>query len=476
MGRIQIWAIVLILLMSTFLLSQVNTEEFASRREALMQKLDDGVIILRGATLQPRNNDVEYKFRQKSDFYYLSAFDEPDATMIIMPGDAKNFILFVKPNDPRMAIWVGESYGVHGAMNIFKADTAYSKDLFEEKLKTLLRGKEKVYFPFDDLELIETVLGVLKSSWGMYPKKTEDVRKHIGELRLIKSTWEVEQLQKSIDITVEAQKEAMQATKAGLFEYEIDALINYVYLKNGSPRVGFPSIVGSGVNSTILHYQDNDYKMKNGDVVVMDIGAEFGMYSADVTRTIPVNGKFSKEQADIYQIVLDAQNAGIEKTKPGIGIGEVHETSARVIQDGLLELGLITDKNSRWQTRVWFMHGVSHWLGLDTHDAGGYSERSKKGRILEEGMVFTVEPGIYVAPKALENIKTMFRGRVSAEEIDAFIESVKPAFEKYKNIGVRIEDDILVTKDGYRNLSKEAPREIDAIEKLMAKKSSFVKN
>lgn len=469
------WITFFLFLLAPFIFSQVNNQEFASRREALMHKLNDGVVVLRGAQLQSRNKDVDYKFRQNSDFYYLSGFDEPGATMLLVPeGDGK-FILFVKPNDPHIAVWVGESYGVNGAMDLFKADTAYSNQAFEETVKKYLKNQQKIYLPFDDSELLETVSAIIKSPRANYPKKMEDISKHIAGLRLIKSSYEIEMMQKSIDITVEAHKEAMRAMKPGLFEYEIEALIKYVYLINGSPRVGFSSIVGSGPNSTILHYKDNNQKMKNGEIVVIDIGAEYGMYSADITRTIPANGKFSEEQKEIYQIVLGAQNAGIELAKPGVGISEIYSKSVDIVREGLLSLGLITDKEKHWQTRVWFMHGVGHWLGLDTHDAGSYRGEDDRGRLLEKGMVFTVEPGIYIAPKALQNLKMILGDKVSLEEINTFIEAVTPAYEKYKNIGVRVEDDILVTKTGFRNLSKGAPREIAEIEILMAKESLLIK-
>jgi Xaa-Pro aminopeptidase len=296
----------------------------------------------------------------------------------------------------------------------------------------------------------------------------EDIDQYINDLRTIKSQYEIDMMQKAINITVEAHKEAMKATEPDMFEYEIAGLIKYIYLKNGSVRSGFPSIIGSGPNSTILHYEKNERKMQDNDMVVMDIGAEYGMYSADVTRTIPVNGEFSDAQKDIYRIVLASQKAGVEITKPGITLNDISKKSTDIIKDGLLKLGLITDKESRWQTAVWFMHGVSHGLGLDTHDPGGYRNQN-----LQPGMVFTVEPGIYIAPNALENAYMMQRMGISKEEIDAFVEKVKPAYEKYKNIGVRIEDDVLVTESGYKNLSKRAPREIDEIEEMMSDDSNF---
>lgn len=468
--RVKVFLMISIVFVSQ-IFAEINSNEFAMRRDKLMQKINDGAIILRGAVEYVRNGDVNFKFRQNSNFYYLSGFDEPDATMLLLPGETQKFILFVKPFNAHMAVWVGESYGIDGAMKVFKADTAFANDTFEDVIKPYLRNKKTLYLPFSDKDLVTQMTNIINSHYGRYPKKLEDADQYIDEMRQIKSPAEIESLQKSIDITVDAQKEAMKAIKPGIYEYEISALINYIYLKNGCERSGFPSIVGSGPNSTILHYEKNERKMTKKDMVVMDIGAEYGMYSADVTRTVPVDGKFSDEQRDIYQIVLESQKAGVEMTKPDITLSDISGKCTEIIKEGLFNLGLITDKESRWQTSIWFMHGVSHGLGLETHDPGGY--RNQK---LEAGMVFTIEPGIYIAENALENAYMMTRMGVSKEMIDAFVEQVKPAFEKYKNIGVRIEDDVLVTETGYRNLSEKAPREISEIEKLMSKDSKFTEN
>ncbi|MCB0282949.1 MAG: aminopeptidase P N-terminal domain-containing protein [Calditrichaeota bacterium] len=465
--RVKVFFMISIFFVS-HIFAEINTNEFAQRRDKLMQKVSQGVILMRGAVEYARNGDVNFKFRQNSNFYYLSGFDEPDATMLLLPGEAQKFIMFVKPFNAHMAVWVGESYGVEGAMKIFKADTAFANDTFDDVIKSYLRNKETVYLPFSDQEFASHITSLLNTHYGRYPKKIEDIDQYINDLRQIKSTKEIELMQKAIDITVDAHKEAMKAIKPDMHEYEIAALIKYIYLKNGSERSGFPSIVGSGPNSTILHYEKNERKMTQNDMVVIDIGAEYGMYSADVTRTVPVDGNFSEEQKDIYKIVLESQKAGVEMTKPGITLSDISNKSTEIIKNGLFDLGLITDKESRWQTSVWFMHGVSHGLGLETHDPGGY--RNQK---LEAGMVFTVEPGIYIGENALENVYMMSRMGVSKDAIDAFVEAVKPAFEKYKNIGVRIEDDVLVTETGYRNLSEKAPREISDIEKLMSKGSKF---
>jgi Xaa-Pro aminopeptidase len=264
----------------------------------------------------------------------------------------------------------------------------------------------------------------------------------------------------------------MKAAEPGMYEYEIEAIIEYIFRKNGSQRPGFPSIVGSGPNSTILHYDANKHQTQDGDLIVMDVGAEYDHYTADVTRTIPVNGKFNKEQKEIYEIVLEAQQQAIDKIAPGVGIYEVHYRAVEVIKDGLYRLGLITDKESRWQYRIWLMYNTNHWLGLDVHDVGSRGRDDGKGRRLEPGMVFTVEPGIYIGEHSLDSLlKTTRRSKARKEDVAAFLEKVKPVVEKYMNIGVRIEDDVLVTEDGHENLSSKAPTTVKEIEKWMKKKS-----
>jgi len=466
--------IAVVLIFCTSYAQQFPVEEFAQRRQKLYSQID-GIAVIKGGVEVVRNNDINYPFRQNSDFYYLTGFDEPGAIAVFTPGeDALNFILFIKPFNPLHVVWEGKHHTPQSAQEKYGADTVYTVDRFADELASLLRGSEKVYLPFSDDELLEEINNT-GGAWFRGPDVMQNITPIIGEMRLYKSAYEIQMLQKSIDITVEAQIQAMMAAAPGATENEIAALIEYTYTKNGSPRVGFPSIVASGANATVLHYSDNNDTMQDGDLLLMDIGAEYGMYSADVTRTIPVNGNFSKEQTQIYNLVLKAQNEAIEAIKPGIGFREIHRIAQRVLSEGLFELGLITDPNSTWQTRAWFMHGTSHWLGLDTHDASGYrSGDMATGRVLEAGMVLTVEPGLYFAPDALDNLPDMF-GRFfnDGNELTAFIEKVRPVFEKYKNIGVRIEDDILVTEDGYVNLSKAAPRSIPDIEQTVKKESYF---
>ncbi len=470
----------LIFLLSALTLAaqpKLPASEFAAHRAKVLDQMEENSLaVMTGAVAITRNNDIEYRFRQKSDFFYLSGYDRPESHLILINGEQPRFILFVEEAGPHSGIWNTAPYSRKDLKEYFAPDTVFAPDRFEEVLKKELSGKRAVYYDFADDDLGEKISEIVSAKWGYYPKTLRDFTPLLAEARLFKSPAEIGMLQKAIDITNAAHREAMRATRPGLYEYQVNALITFVYRQNNSPRDGFPSIVGSGPNSTILHYEKYDRQLRDGDMMVMDIGAEYGMYSADVTRTIPVNGVFTKEQKEIYEIVLAAQQAGIEKTAPGVGFSEVGRASTRVISAGLKRLGLITDENSRWQTRVWLMHGVSHWLGLDTHDAGDYTGPERhKGRVLEPGMVFTVEPGIYVPADALEKMDKIFGRYLPAEELAKFKEAVRPAVEKYKNIGVRIEDDILVTEEGYRNLSQDSPRTVREIERLMKKTSPYLK-
>jgi Xaa-Pro aminopeptidase len=274
-------------------------------------------------------------------------------------------------------------------------------------------------------------------------------------MRLRKSPLEVALLQHAIDITTEAHERAWIGAGDSKWEYEVDAWVAYTFKLRNADHWGYPSIVGCGPNATRLHYMESQGQVNPGDLLLMDIGAEYEHYSADVTRTIPVSGKFSPAQAEIYQIVYDAQEAAAKAARPGVFISDVHRSATEVIKDGLLKLGLITDRNSRQYT-VWFMHDTSHWLGMNVHDVGFYGTR------LEPGMVFTNEPGIYVRPDALDTLP-------KTPENAKFIAAVRPAFEKYKGMGVRIEDDMLVTQGGVKWLTEALPRKMSDIEDLIAR-------
>jgi Xaa-Pro aminopeptidase len=276
-----------------------------------------------------------------------------------------------------------------------------------------------------------------------------------AELRLRKSPYELALLQHAIDITTEAHERAWVAAGSAEWEYEVDAQVAYTFKLRNADHWGYPSIVGCGPNATTLHYEESQSQVRTGELLLMDVGAEYDHYSADVTRTFPVNGKFSPAQAEIYQIVYDAQEAAAKAARPGATISDVHRASLEVIKDGLLKLGLITDRKSE-QYRTWFMHGTSHWLGMNVHDVGNYGSK------LEPGMVFTNEPGIYIRPDALDTLPR-------TSENEKFIAAVRPAFEKYKNIGVRIEDDLLVTAGEVKWMTEALPRKISEIEDFIAR-------
>ncbi|MCH7495179.1 MAG: aminopeptidase P N-terminal domain-containing protein [Candidatus Marinimicrobia bacterium] len=424
---------------------------FAEKRQEFMTKIgDEAVAVIVAHDEYTRNDDVVHDYRQDSDMFYLTGFEEPRSIAVIRPGDEKHkFILFVRKKDKLRETWDGRRHGTKGAMEIFGADTAYVIEDFEKMLRELVRGAKTIYHNFGaDEELSETITGRFAASGGRADVVLKNARFLLGEMRKIKSDWEIKSLRKAIDITSEAHREAMKSAQPGMGEYEIEAVIEYTYRKHGVQRPGFPSIVGSGANSTILHYQTNEMKMNKGDMLLVDIGAEWGYYTADVTRTYPVSGKFSKEQAAIYQIVYDAQEAAFKISKPGTSRKELSDTVLNSVVDGLINVGLLSGTREEIikdrSYRKFYMHGFGHWIGLDVHDSGAYTEDGESV-VMRPGMVYTIEPGVYIAED---------------EEVDP----------KWWNIGVRIEDCILITEKGYELLSDKSPRKIKDIEKLMKKK------
>ena len=439
-----------------------NKEIFQKRRQQLMEQMDGGIAVLRSAG-------------NMSDFYYLTGLYDQNAIILIIPEEKEKYIMFIQPTSPSRELWTGKHPGLEEAKTVFGADAAYPISEFDKSLFRYLRGKSKVYVSFRDKELYDKLIPMIRSPYGSEPVPVVDPLLYIHEMRLIKDTEEIRLMRKAAEITSESLIEVMKAVEPGMFEYEVEAIIEYIFRKSGAERPGFPSIVGSGPNSTILHYEDNNRQTQDGDLLLMDVGAEYGHYTADVTRTIPVNGRFSTKQKEIYEVVLQAQKEAIQIAAPGVGIYEINNRGVKVIKEGLYRLGLITDKNSQWQHRAWLMYNISHWVGLDVHDVGGRGPDDGKGRRFEPGMVFTVEPGLYIREETLEYLPTMLgRSGATKEELEAFVNAVRPAVQKYANIGIRIEDDILVTESGHEILSSKAPKEIDAIEKLMKKKSYLI--
>ncbi len=451
--------LIVVILSTVFSISAISAQYnpypdksiFAEKRKLFMERIgEDAVAIIVANPEYTRNNDVDHDYRQDSNMFYLTGFEEPQSIAVLRPGAAKHkYTLFVRKRDKLRERWDGRRFGVKGAMELFGADTAHTIDKFDGMLRGFLRGAKTVYHNFGtDEELSESILDSVTAFAGYSDISMKNARFVLGEMRKIKSDWEVKSLRKAIDITSEAQKEAMMSTQPGMGEYEIEAVIEYIYRKHGVQRAGFPSIVAAGANTTILHYQTNEMKMNKGDLLLVDIGAEWGYYTADVTRTYPVNGKFSKEQAAIYQIVFDAQEAAFKLSKPGTSRNELSEVVRNSVIDGLVNVGLLSGTREEIikdrSYRKFYMHGFGHWIGLDVHDAGSRTENGESV-IMRPGMVYTIEPGVYITED----------------------ESVDP---KWWNIGVRIEDCLLITEKGYELLSKKAPRKIKDIEKLMKKK------
>jgi len=447
-------------------------ESLEARRQLLMDSLGSAYVILRSADQGSSNR---HEFRPNNYFYYLTGYAARGSYAILGPGDYQDYTLSVPPQSIRTLIYEGAELSFEEIKDQFRPDRVVSYREVRGLIDSIVNTGAVIYMDrsdrtfFSDLQRMYRIEG------------SQDIR-HIGELadpmRVLKNSTEVERIQKACNITALALTRVMKECQAGKYEFEMEALIEGTFLEYGSAMPGFPSIVGSGPNSTILHYEPNTRLMEEGDLLLMDIGAEYGYYTADITRTIPVNGKFTAEQRSIYQLVLDAQLAAIEEMKPGNMYMDGHMAAKEVIVKGLTELGLITDPGSPWQIKFYILYPSSHYLGLDVHDVGemggSFSQfmdqtpgESMESRVLEPGMVLTIEPGLYFREKGLEQLYDIFGDEVDSLEIAQFIKDVGPVYEQYLNIGVRIEDDILITSGGNINLSRYAPKEIEDIEQLM---------
>lgn len=434
----------------------IETSEFARRRKQFMEKMPPrSIAILSAAPERYRNADTDYLYRQDSDFYYLTGFKEPEAIAVFIPGRSQGqYILFNRVRDPLLETWNGRRAGQEGAVKQYGADEAFPISDFVKKLPELLAGCEKVAYcigrdPEFDRQLLN-MINTLHSKVRMgvvVPREFINVEEWIHEMRLMKSSAESEMMRKAAQITAKAHKRAMQVCRPGMYEYQLQAEFLHEYFYNGSLSPAYNPIIGGGENGCILHYVENDAVLKDGDLVLIDAGCEYEYYSSDVTRTFPVNGRFTPEQKAIYDVVLEAQLACIAKAKPGNTLDEIHNTSLNIIVEGLVKLGILQGKVSdlieQKAYMPFFMHRTGHWLGLDTHDAGLY-KKDGKWRKLEAGMAHTIEPGIYIA--------------ANTPGVD----------KKWWNIGVRIEDDILITSSGCEVLSADAPKTIAEIEALMA--------
>ncbi|MFN0207357.1 MAG: aminopeptidase P N-terminal domain-containing protein [Planctomycetota bacterium] len=428
-------------------------EPFRQRREKLMKEMGEkSVAVLCTSPIRNRNNDVDYKFRPDSNFYYVTGFDEPEAVAVLIPdgGDAR-FILFVLPRDREKETWTGRRHGVEGAKEHFGADAAYNISELDAQLPKLLGNRDRLYYRMGKSESfdarivawIETLRSQVRAGISA-PAQILDPASLIHEHRLFKSPEEIVMLKKAGDATLEAHMKAMTAAKPGSYEYQVEAIVDFTFRMRGGSGPGYPSIVASGPNATTLHYINNQRKLESGDLMLLDAGCEFGYYTADVTRTFPVSGNYTDPQRAIYEAVLAAQLAGIEKVKPGVRFQEVHDESARVLVEHLIKLGILkgsaTDQLKDGKYKRYFMHRTSHWLGMDVHDCGNYYI-SGESRKMEPGMVLTVEPGLYF------------------NEDDDTVEA------RWRGIGVRIEDDVLVTPGGHEVLTSAIPKNPTDVEK-----------
>jgi Xaa-Pro aminopeptidase len=478
--------------------------ELRSRRERVAERIGPkAMLVMFSAEPRVYTNDVDYEFRQENDLYYLTALKQKGATLVLMPGNPDlRVILFLPRRNPAAETWTGHMYSPEEAHQISGINEIWEAKEFEPFMRAI--RTRQPFRPQADSVLLSTPdlrpltdpprsAGVPKGYETLYNamqqneatlylvlpggENSREYRQEqdfaatwakvatglnvrsawpiFAEMRMRKSPYELQMLQHAVDISIEGHERAWAVAARAQWEYEVAAELDYTFKRRNADNWGYPDIVGCGPNATTLHYEESQGRVHPGDLLLIDAGAEYEHYSADVTRTFPVNGKFSPAQADIYNIVLAAQEAGFKAIKPGASLPDVHEAATNVIKDGLLRLGLITDKNSL-QYRVWFMHGTSHYLGMNVHDVG------LPGLRLEPNMTFTVEPGIYIRPDALDYLP-------KTPENEKFIAAVRPAFEKYKGIGVRIEDDVVVTPDGYRNLSGALPRTIPEIESFIAR-------
>jgi Xaa-Pro aminopeptidase len=469
---------------------------FIERRQRFAEALGDGVAIVPGAQEVRRNGDVHYPFRQNSDFYFLTGFDEPDAVAVFSPTDAKErYVLFVRPRDRQMEIWNGRRAGVEGAVAAYGADTAYPIEDLDQQLRGWLIDHPTLYYrlgnPVFDARItrLVTELRGARSRGHASPIRVEDPGPILHAMRLHRSPAELAAHRRACEISAEAHAEAMRYARPGLYEYQVQAALEFVSRIHGSPRDGYPSIVASGPNACILHYQENRRRMENGDLLLIDAGCEYGYYTADVTRTFPVNSRFTAPQRAVYELVARAQQAAIAEARPGQRYEAMHEAARCVLAEGLVALGAlprgVDDSLAMHHYREFYMHGTGHWVGMDVHDVGNY-RLDGRSRILEPGMVLTVEPGLYFDPEresatfALREYSEdemwgrrlrlgMAAARKLEDEEKANAPSVAhPVPVALRGIGVRIEDDVLITDTGCEILTAGAPKTVDDVERTCA--------
>jgi Xaa-Pro aminopeptidase len=474
-------------------------DRFRNHRTALAARIgSNAVALIPAADETVRNDDVNHEFRQDSEFFYLTGFHEPEALAVIVPDHPEGeYHLFVRPRDRNLEIWNGYRTGVEGAKERFQADQAYTTAEIDSVLPRLLLGRDMLYYRGGHQDHDARVRSLLVKARNYQnrtgkamPSGVCDLTPLVAEMRLRKSASEIESLRAACELSAMGHMEAIRFGRPDLAEYQVQAAMEYVWREGGSPRNGYPSIVASGPNACILHYTENDRIIDDGDLVLIDAACEIDYFSSDITRTWPANGRFTSPQRAVYDVVLAAQKAAIAAARPGATIRSTHEIATEVLTEGLVELGLlpraVEDSLAMNHQREFFMHGTSHWLGMDVHDAGTYRVEGKP-RNLEPGMAFTVEPGLYIDGREeiefalypydiddhfeatlidpISANKRLQEGRDNAEKV------VHKIPEEFRGIGVRIEDDILITEDGHENLTHLVPRKIDEVEALCQEQS-----
>ena len=421
-----------------------------------MRRMDQkSVAIIPSARETVRSNDTHFRFRQDSDFYYLTGFEEPESIAVIAPARETKYTMFLRPRDPEREIWDGRRAGIEGAKSEYGAQEAFPISEFAERLEEILDGAENLYYrlgvhPDLDEMIIRkiTSMRTFNRKPIQFPTTIIDPATIVHEMRVLKSAEEIDIMQRAADIAAEAHVEAMKAVRPGMKEYQVEALIEQIFRQKGAAAPAYTSIVGAGANATVLHYINNDGELRDGELLLVDAGAEYKGYASDITRTYPISGKFSKAQREIYDLVLEAQMSCVEMVRPGVTHEQLKNHSIEILTAGMVRLGLLKGEPEELikeeKYKQFYMHGLGHMLGIDVHDVGRYYF-DKESRALEPGVVMTVEPGLYVAP------------------------DTKDIPEQYLGIGVRIEDDVLCTQNGPRVFTNKVPKDAGEIEALMAR-------
>ncbi|GAB4197075.1 MAG: aminopeptidase P N-terminal domain-containing protein [Coleofasciculaceae cyanobacterium] len=436
----------------------ISQTEYRERREQVMAKIGNGTAIIKSAPVAVMHNDVEYAYRQDSDFFYLTGFNEPEAVAVLAPHHEEHrYILFVQPKDWEKEVWSGSRTGVDAAKEKYGADEAYPIAELDEKLPKYLEKADRMYYHLGrDRKFNDVIIKHWQRLMATYPKRgtgptaIESTHPILHAMRQVKSPAELEIMRKAVEITVEAHNHAQRFAQPGRYEYEVQAEIEHIFRLRGGIGPAYPSIVASGANSCILHYIENNRQMQDGDLLLIDAGCSYGYYNADITRTFPVGSSFTQEQEILYEIVLEAQLQAIAQVQPGNPYNQFHDTAVRVLVEGLMDLGLLAGdieeiiKEEKY--KPFYMHRTGHWLGLDVHDAGVY-KHGENWQTLQPGHVVTVEPGLYIGLDTKP------------------VEGQPEIPERWRGIGIRIEDDVLVTQSGHEVLTAAVPKSIEAMEK-----------